>query len=482
MKKQVRNEETEVQSTLSRCLNVRVSLFNHSFPQIQSMKTQFASALLAVWANLALTQAFYGPRDDVTELTPHNFGPAILDTDQLVAVEFYAPWCGHCQKLAPEWKKVATNLKGLVNIGAIDCDVETNKGLCAMYEIKGFPTIKVFSPELRKDKRTGQMTKIPTDYQGPRDAKSMVDYFLSSQPSNVQFVKWNEKDVKSKKSITLDNFLQTKNDTLPKALLFTNKATTTPLYKALSVDFKDRMLVGEVKQSERNIVAEYGIESFPTLLVISPKHGIVTFDGKLNRDNLKTFMEKHALPKDKKNTSHPAATEKEQAKKKAKEVIALETDEILENKCLKSTGNVVCVIAITGDEDKKDTLDTLHALKDKTSTQQSLDFEYGWIHADQSHDIINTLQLSEDYPSIFILHPSKHLFRNYVGSWSEGNLVKWLNQIGSGRVQAWPYQGELKLSEKPTVDSSYNENRDEAPVVGEGDSEETSKEPIRDEL
>lgn len=48
------------------------------------------------------------------------------------------------------------------------------------------------------------------DYQGPRDAKSMVDYFLSSQPSNVQFVKWNEKDVKSKKSITLDNFLQTK--------------------------------------------------------------------------------------------------------------------------------------------------------------------------------------------------------------------------------------------------------------------------------
>lgn len=38
----------------------------------------------------------------------------------------------------------------------------------------------------------------------------MVDYFLSSQPSNVQFVKWNAKDVKSKKSITLDNFLQTK--------------------------------------------------------------------------------------------------------------------------------------------------------------------------------------------------------------------------------------------------------------------------------
>ncbi|GAN02072.1 thioredoxin domain containing protein [Mucor ambiguus] len=440
------------------------------------MKTQFVGALLAVWANIALTQAFYGPRDDVTELTPHNFGPAILDTDQLVAVEFYAPWCGHCQRLAPEWKKVAANLKGLVNVGAVDCDVETNKGLCAMYEIKGFPTIKVFSPELKKDKRTGQMTKVPTDYQGPRDAKSMVDYFLSSQPSNVQFIKWNEKDVKSKKSITLDNFLQTKNETLPKALLFTNKPTTTPLYKALSVDFKDRMLTGEVKQSERNIVSEYGIESFPTLLIVSPEHGTVKFEGKLNRENLKSFMEKYALPSDKK--SPPPPPQKKAAdlpKKKVKQVIAYDTDKVLEEQCLKLTGNSVCVIAITGDEDKQDTLHTLNALKDKVSpSQQNLEFEYGWIHADRSKDIINTLQLSEDYPSIFIVHPSKLLFRNYIGSWSEENLVKWLNQIGSGRVQAWSYKGSLKLNEAPSHQDNVEDTHYE--------DVETPSEPVRDEL
>lgn len=45
------------------------------------MKTQFVGAFLAVWANLALTQAFYSPKDDVLNLTPQNFGPAILDTD-----------------------------------------------------------------------------------------------------------------------------------------------------------------------------------------------------------------------------------------------------------------------------------------------------------------------------------------------------------------------------------------------------------------
>lgn len=101
--------------------------------------------------------------------------------------------------------------------------------------------------------------------------------------------------------------------------MFTNKPTTTPLYKALSVDFKDRMLVGEVKQSERNIISEYGVETFPTLLVVSPEHGVVKFEGKLNRENLKAFMEKYALPSDKKNTTPPASKKaSEEPKKKVK--------------------------------------------------------------------------------------------------------------------------------------------------------------------
>lgn len=55
---------------------------------------------------------------------------------------------------------MAKNLKGLVSVNAIDCDVDANKGICGTYDIKGFPTIKVFGPQQRKNKQTGKMTKV----------------------------------------------------------------------------------------------------------------------------------------------------------------------------------------------------------------------------------------------------------------------------------------------------------------------------------
>lgn len=120
---------------------------------------------------------------------------------------------------------------------------------------------------------------------------------------------------------------------------------------------------------------------------------------------------------------------------------AIDSNEAMKRHCL-DTG-FICVVAITDDENKQETTDVLNGLK-----QKKTGYEYGWIHASQSKDIAHLLQLPEDYPSLFILHPTKQVYRNYVGAFDEKNVQQWLERIQSGTLDAWPYKGDIKLNQK----------------------------------
>lgn len=49
---------------------------------------------------------------DVIVLTEETLEETIKGSKDAWIVEFYAPWCGHCKKLIPDWAKLATALKG----------------------------------------------------------------------------------------------------------------------------------------------------------------------------------------------------------------------------------------------------------------------------------------------------------------------------------------------------------------------------------
>ncbi|CAF3199929.1 unnamed protein product [Rotaria socialis] len=123
--------------------------------------------VLYVFGIIAAAHGFYSSSDDVIQLDPTNFERLVLQGSDIWFVEFYAPWCGHCQSLTPEWKRAATALKGIVKVGAVDAD--THKSLGQQYGVSGFPTIKIF----------GTNKRSPTDYQGGRTADAIVEQALS---------------------------------------------------------------------------------------------------------------------------------------------------------------------------------------------------------------------------------------------------------------------------------------------------------------
>uniref|UniRef100_A0A663LRL8 DnaJ homolog subfamily C member 10 n=1 Tax=Athene cunicularia TaxID=194338 RepID=A0A663LRL8_ATHCN len=77
-------------------------------------------------------------------LTPETFVELVQrrKREEIWMVDFYAPWCGPCQALMPEWKKMARMLNGLISVGSVDC--QKYYSFCHQESVRGYPEIRLF--------------------------------------------------------------------------------------------------------------------------------------------------------------------------------------------------------------------------------------------------------------------------------------------------------------------------------------------------
>eukprot|EP01096_Ripella_sp_DP13-Kostka_P003383 TRINITY_DN14_c0_g2_i1.p2 TRINITY_DN14_c0_g2~~TRINITY_DN14_c0_g2_i1.p2 ORF type:complete len:165 (+),score=96.28 TRINITY_DN14_c0_g2_i1:48-497(+) len=124
------------------------------------MKAVFVALFLFAAVVLANEIEATGPvvEDGVLVLTDKNFDENIK-AHKHVLVDLYAPWCGHCKRLTPEYAKAAQALEAegsAVKLAKVDATVETE--LKTRFQLRGFPTLLFFT--------NGEYIK----YTGPRDA------------------------------------------------------------------------------------------------------------------------------------------------------------------------------------------------------------------------------------------------------------------------------------------------------------------------
>jgi len=100
----------------------------------------------------------------VKVLVSSNFAENALDASKDVLVEFYAPWCGHCKKLAPIWDELGEKFKDNDKITIAKIDMTANE--LADVKVRGFPTIKLF--------KAGDNAVV--DYNGGRTLEDFVKF------------------------------------------------------------------------------------------------------------------------------------------------------------------------------------------------------------------------------------------------------------------------------------------------------------------
>ena len=103
--------------------------------------------------------------DPLKVIVGKNFEDMVINNDNYVFLEAYAPWCGHCKQLEPIFKELAQKLSGVSDlvIGKIDATANEHSSL----QVKGFPTIKLYKKGVKSS---------PIDYSGERTLEAMVAF------------------------------------------------------------------------------------------------------------------------------------------------------------------------------------------------------------------------------------------------------------------------------------------------------------------
>ncbi|XP_040186748.1 protein disulfide-isomerase isoform X1 [Rana temporaria] len=231
------------------------------------------SALAVLAAVVLLVRADIQEENHVLVVKKDTFEEA-LKNDYLL-VEFYAPWCGHCKALAPEYDKAAKMLHDEgSNIRLAKVDATEDSELAQQFGVRGYPTIKLF--------KNGDKSS-PKEYSAGRDAADIVNWLkkrtgpaattLSDEAAVTAFIEGNE--------VAVVGFFKDSESELAKAFL----------QAADSVDDLQFAITSDDAAFSKYEVGKDGIVLFKKF-----DEGKNVFEGEATKDEVLNFVKSNQLP------------------------------------------------------------------------------------------------------------------------------------------------------------------------------------------
>lgn len=397
----------------------------------------FTAAFLVCNIFFTSVWAFYDNNRDIVELTPSTFESRVIDSDEVWIVEFYAPWCGHCQALVSEYSKMASALKGLVKVGAVNAD--EHKSLGQKYEIRGFPTIKIFGSNKNK----------PRDFNGPRTAQGMVDEVFRELKNQVEAKLGGRKsssgggsgrqkkegDSKDVIELTDSNFKETVLDSNDMWLIefyapwCGHCQKLAPEWAEAATELKGKVKLGALDATVHTIMSnKYNIKGFPTIKFFpqGAKDGNAEeYDGGRTAQDIINW----ALDKVAEFTPAP-------------EVIQLTSAAALKEAC---EDHPLCVISIL-----PHILDCQSACRNEYTSILSKVGErfkknrWSWIWAEamQQPQLEDSLGIGGfGYPAMAVVNVRKMKFSTLRGPFSYDGISEFIRTVSVGRGSSSPIKG-----------------------------------------